>query len=233
MTSFLRSCTVVTLALMSAACAGPTPGPDKQFEGESTGALAGAGAGAITGFQIGAGTGPGAAVGAGFGAVAGAISGISRDQAEQDLLKLSAASREERELAMVHEILQDHYKRRLELHPTRDIYPADLFFVGDKVELCPSGARLIDEIARLNLRRMPWSRLVVAVYSKSSDPRSTFAQHLVERRSEEIADRLAKSGIDPRRIQTRPVILDSAILIDPLDTTERYAQAVEFIPVDK
>ena len=111
------------------------PGPDKQAFGTLQGAATGAGAGAVTGFQIGAPTGAGALVGAGFGAVAGGIQGIMQDQSEEQLLALSTQTRRERERAMVHEVLREQYARRLELHPTRDLFPADLFFSGDDVSL--------------------------------------------------------------------------------------------------
>ena len=136
-------------------CAAPQPGPDKQFVGAVGGAATGAGAGAVTGFQLGAGTGPGAAVGAGVGAVVGGIQGIVQDMQEQDMLRLAAESRREREKAYVHEILAEHYKRRIELHPTRDIYPADIFFRGDESTLTPAGTAIVLEIARLNKRRLP------------------------------------------------------------------------------
>lgn len=226
--------TLIALSsLMLVSCVGPVHGPDKQFEGELQGAVTGAGAGAVTGFQVGAGTGPGALVGAGVGAVAGGIQGFGKDQLEEDLLALSANTREEREIAVAHEILQDHYKRRMELHPTRDIYPADLFFLGDEVRLCPSGKLLVKEIAKMNKMRAPWSRLVVAVYTKATDEESEFAQHLVERRSREISDLLVQGGLEPRRIETRGVIMTEPILIDPNDNPARYNQAVELIPLDR
>lgn len=219
--------------LAMSACRGPiVPGPDRQFAGTASGAALGAGTGAVTGFQVSAATGPGAAVGAGLGAVAGAITGAVRDSQEDDLMHLSAEAKTERERAYVHQLLQDHYQRRLELHPSRDIFPADMFFVGDHTKLCHSGELLVAEIARLNGERMPWSRLVVAVYSKAKDS-SDFARHLAEERARSIADQLAKSGINPRRLETQPMIVDAPVLIDPLDDPQRYSQAVELILHDK
>jgi outer membrane protein OmpA-like peptidoglycan-associated protein len=222
---------MVCVSVMS--CAGPTEGPDKQFAGTFGGAASGAGAGAITGFQVGAGTGPGALVGAGLGAVAGTIQGAVNDKNEADLMRLSAEMRAERQKAYVHEVLSDHYKRRLEIHPTRDIYPADLFFDGDSIILKPEGSALVKELARLNKKRVPWSRLIIAAYAKASDSESEFARRLCEKRSREIGDHLVAGGIEPRRIQTRVVLLDQPLVVDPSDDPSRYNQAIEIIPIDR
>lgn len=230
--TMVASGTAVSL-LFATGCSAPQPGPDRQFEGTAIGAAAGAGAGAVTGFQVSAATGPGAAIGAGLGAVAGAVQGALRDSQEDDLMKLSAAARTERSRAQVHQVLQDHYARRLELHPSRDIYPADLFFVGDQVKLCPSGVDVVKEISRLNLDRMAWSRLVVAVYAKSNSTDSDFSRYLAEERARALADQFSKNGINPRRIETRPMIVDAPVLVDPLDDPYRYNQAIELILSDK
>lgn len=222
-----------SLAILFAVGCAPSPGPDKQFSGGLAGAATGAGAGAVTGFQLGAGAGPGAAVGAGFGAVAGGIKGYFQDQNEENLLRLSAETRNEREIAMVHEILNDHYRRRMELHPARDIYPADLFFRGDEVKLRPSACRLVKEIARLNKDRMPWSRLAIATYSRANTDDSFFARHLAEGRSKELVEYFVKSGIEARRLETRSIVIDAPLLIDPADDPSRYNQAVEIIPLDR
>ena len=211
-----------------------SPGPDKAVIGTFEGAATGAGAGAITGFQLSSVTGPGVAVGAGFGAVAGGIQGLIQDKNEEHDLKLAAELKKERERAYVHAILEEHYKRRLELHPTRDIYPADLFFLGDQANLKKESHALVEEIARLNKERFPWSRLVIACYAKSIDPESEFTQTLCERRSRDIADNLVRGGLEPRRLVTRSVIIDSPLLVDPLDQDAgRYNQAIEIIPIDR
>ncbi len=227
----IRGLTLAALAVICG-CGPMIPGPDRQFEGTAGGAVVGAGTGAVTGFQVSAATGPGAAIGAGFGAVAGAISGAVRDSEEDDLMHMSVEARAERERAYVHQLLQDHYQRRLELHPSRDIFPADMFFVGDQTKLCRSGKLLVKEIAALNSNRMPWSRLIIAVYAKAKGE-SDFARHLAEERARSLADELAKSGMNPRRIETQPMIVDAPVLIDPLDDPERYSQSVELILHDK
>ncbi|MDC0357637.1 OmpA family protein [Oligoflexia bacterium] len=214
-------------------CAGPYPGPDKQAAGGLQGATAGAGAGAITGFQVGAGTGPGALVGASVGAIAGGVKGYTRDQAEESLLDLAAGTRHERQVGYAHEVLSDHYKRRLELHPTRDIFPADLFFAGDDVKLRSSARGLVRELARLNKQRLAWSRLVIAAYVKATDKDSTFAKHLAEERARELSDYFIRFGIEPRRIVARAVVVEEPILIDPHDDPARYCQAIELIPLDR
>jgi outer membrane protein OmpA-like peptidoglycan-associated protein len=220
---------ISTLTLLLGACAGPTPGPDKQFEGELTGALSGAGAGAVTGFQLGVGTGPGAFVGAGFGAVAGGIQGAMDDLSEAQTALLQARIKKEKERAAVHEILQEHYQRRLELFPSRDIFPADIFFSGDDSKLCRRGVALVGEIAKMNKFRAPWSKLVIASYVKSSDPESDYAKFLSEKRAKEIGDYFVKSGIEARRVEARGVIVDAPIVVDPTDHPARYSQAIEII----
>lgn len=215
------------------ACSQPVPGPDKQGVGTVMGAATGAAAGAVTGFHVAAASGPGAMIGAGLGAVAGGVSGIVEDQQEEDLLALSARARKERSLARVHEILQEHYKRRVELHPTRDLYPADLFFDGDDTTLRPGADELLREIARLNRNRVPWSRLVVASYSRAANDDSTFAKYLAEHRAKAVGNSLVRAGLEPRRVQTRGVVVDAPVLLDPDDAPERYNQAIEIIPLDR
>lgn len=222
------------LAFVFLGCsAKPVSGPDKLFQGESIGALEGAGAGAVTGFQVGAGAGPGAAVGAGLGAVVGAIRGIAQDGIEETNLRLEKQVKEQRNVVVAQEKLSDHYKRRLELHPTRDIFPADLFFLGDSTKVCPSGVAIIREIAKMNHLRAPYSRLVVAAYVKSSETETPYATHLSEQRSRAIVDQLVRAGLEPRRLETRAVIVDAPVLIDPLDNPMRYNQAIEFIAADR
>ncbi len=230
----MRFINLILLSSFIFACGGPTKGPDKQFGFGLQGAVSGAGSGAITGFQLGSGTGPGAAVGAGLGFVGGAIRGFAQDNIEENLLKLSAETQRERQIALAHEILEDHYRRRSELHPTRDIYPADLFFYGDESKLRRGANVLLREIAKLNKERVPWSRLAVVAYTQASDKSSEYAQHLAERRSRALSDGLVRAGLEPRRLQTQAVIMEAPILIDPDDAARgRYSQAIELIPMDR
>ena len=196
-------------------------------------ALTGDGTGAVTGFQVGAGTGPGAAVGAGFGAVAGGIHGIMRDDLEENLISLANSTREERKRAIAQEILIDHYKRRMEIHPSRDIYPADLFFEGDQVSIRSSSKALVREIARINQSRMPWSRIQVAVYTKAADKSSEYAEYLSRRRAIAFGNELVNSGIESRRVETKAVIVDEPLVIDYEDRRGRYNQAIELVTVDR
>ena len=221
------------LVCVLSACAGPTPGPDKQFAGALEGAATSAGAGAIYGIQVGAPTGVGVAVGAGVGAVAGGIQGFAQDQLEENLLALNASTRAERERAFAQQIIAENYQRRLELHPTRDIYPADIFFTADSARLNELGEIVLKELARENKSRLPWSRFAVASYVRASDKESTFGKYLAERRAIAIGDFLVRNGFDPRRVVARGVIIEAPVLIDPRDKPERYNQAVEFIPLDR
>lgn len=211
----------------------PVEGPDKMFVGEAVGALQGAGAGAVTGAQLTAGAGPGAAVGAGLGAVVGAIHGAVADANEDVAMRTEQEIKEQQGRAAAQEILAEHYKRRLALHPSRDIFPADLFFDGDDVKVCQSGLAVIKELARMSEKRLPYSSLVVAVYSKGASPESQYSQHLTEERAKEFANQLIHAGMEPRRIQTRAVVVDAPVVIDPLDNPTRYNQAIEIIAIDR
>jgi outer membrane protein OmpA-like peptidoglycan-associated protein len=211
----------------------PRPGPDKAADARIAGAFTGAGAGAVTGFQLGAGAGPGALVGAGVGAVAGGVRGFIHDDQEERDADLKAETQKAEARAAAQALIASYYDKRVRLHPTRDIFPADLFFLGDSVSLCPSGRAVLDEIFLLNKERFPWSRFGVAVYSRSQDDRSLYAKHLSERRALAISNHLIHSGIEPRRIEAHAVVVPEIIFVDPADVPDRYAQAVEFIPLDR
>lgn len=232
-TSLVRPALFLGSLLLMAACTRPAPGPDKQFGGMMSGAAMGAGTGAITGFQLGGVTGPGAAVGAGFGAAVGAIQGAGQDLVEDQMFELADATHRERAVSVAQEILADHYARRVELHPTRDIFPADMFFKSDTAVVKPSGRYVLDELARMNKERLTWSRLVVASYVKASDPQSHFALDLAQRRSNEVVNQLVHAGLEPRRLEARGVVVSTPILVDPSDDPLRYSQAVEIIPLDR
>ena len=162
------------------------------------GLLWGAGSGAVTGAQFGSAAGPGAAVGAGLGVIAGGIHGYVQDRNEDQMIRMSVATKSERQRSIAQEKLNDHYSRRVELHPGRDIFPADIFFFGDQMKPNSSAPALVREIADLNKTRYPWSRLGVAVYiqSKAKDPE--FARRLALERSKELGDLFVRAGIEPR-----------------------------------
>ncbi|MCC6933831.1 MAG: hypothetical protein IT292_11380 [Deltaproteobacteria bacterium] len=210
----------------------PYPGPDKQGQGLIYGAMMGAGSGAVTGFQTSAGAGPGALAGMGFGAIFGMFSGLGLDINEEGALENNKQLKELRETIWAQEMLAEHYSRRLELHPSRDIFPADWFFAGDGVQLTCRGEILVKEIARLNKSRMPWSRLMIAVYSVASNPQSSYSEHLTRRRGEEIALVMVREGVEPRRIMTKQMTIPNALLIDPYDNANRYKQAIEIVALD-
>lgn len=187
----------------------------------------------VVGAQVGAGTGPGAAIGAGFGAIAGAIQGIMKDSIEEGDMKTEAEIEATRQRLVAQDVLSQHYQMRMEMHPGRDIYPADVFFRGDSHKMCSQGIAVVKEIARMNEFRLPYSRLIVASYAKSTNPDSTYVSHLTERRAREFVNQLVRAGVEPRRLETRAVVIDAPVLIDPRDNPTRYNQAIEIIAVDK
>jgi outer membrane protein OmpA-like peptidoglycan-associated protein len=206
----------------------PKPGPDKQFVGTLQGGATGAISGAVTGFQVGAGTGPGAALGLGVGAVAGGFRGMMQDRLEDELLLLQSDIREARSVAYAQKMLEEQSRRRAELHPGRDIFPSDLFFRGDEVQLSPEGKAILGEIYKLNKNRLPWSRFGVVSYVQSNDPNASYPNYLNRRRSRAIGDYLVSLGLEPRRITAQSVILDEPLI----HGNRRYSQAIEFLPRD-
>ncbi|MCB0329401.1 MAG: OmpA family protein [Bdellovibrionales bacterium] len=223
---------VFALVVGLASCVGPRPGPDKQGEGMLLGAATGAGAGAVTGAQIASTTGPGIVIGAGFGAVAGSIRGAMQDEFEMELMRLSQELRQERERAFAHEFLADHYDRRRELHPKRDIFPSDIFFRSDEVELRPTATPILRELIRIHQDRFGWSRFSIFSYVKSADDKNAYAKYLAERRAEALGNELTKLGVEARRIRVHGVLVEEPVLTDPLDHPLRYAAAIEFAPID-
>ena len=233
-----RRVTVLSIVLttgvaLCSACSSAFPGPDKQMAGTLQGASVGAGAGAVTGFQVGAPTGAGALVGAGFGAIAGGIHGAVQDSLEEENLKLQSQLHYERERSRAQRTLLEQFERRMELHPSREIYPADIFFSGDDFTVSDEARPLAIELARLNENRQPWSRLVIACYVNSSDEDNSYAKRLAERRAESLGNWFVKTGINPRRIEARAVLIDGPIVLDYQDDPLRFNQAVEIILLDK
>jgi outer membrane protein OmpA-like peptidoglycan-associated protein len=214
-------------------CSASQPIPDRMGDGVVMGMLTGAGTGAVTGVHIGSGMGPGAFVGAGFGILAGAARGYFQDWYEDELVQLHARIKTEQEVAYAHLILTEHYQRRIKYHPARDIYPADWFFFGDEATLRPEAKALVREIARINKKRFPWSRLVIANYVKSVGIDSNYAEHLATRRARELGNYFVRYGIEPRRIETRGITLDVPILVVPDEEPKRYSQALELILEDR
>lgn len=223
---------VVCLFCICACTSGPAPGPDKQAAGTISGAAIGAGSGAVWGAQVGATTGPAVVIGAGLGALFGALNGLGIDLLEEDQLLQNARQKYLEQVSFAQAALAKHYNRRMELHPGRDIFPADWFFEGDSAELKPEAIHILRELALLTKERSPESRIVVASYTTTANTDSSYASYLNGRRSNNIARSLVKYGVASRRVFTRSVALEVPILLDPADDPARYRQAIEIIPID-
>lgn len=230
---FLSASSVLCLfALMGSGCS-PRPGPDKPYISSAQGAAGGAVSGALTGAQVSAGTGPGAIVGAGLGAAFGAISGIAAEQIDEAALKQQKETEEERSRAIAQAIIQESLERQVEIHPSREIYPADVFFGGDGFVLTEQGQAVVKELARLNKNRLAYSRLGVTAYVMSKDgSESSYSQELGARRAEAFTNAMVRAGLEPRRIVPRVVIVDQPLVRDPLDDRRRFNQAIELSPLD-
>lgn len=210
----------------------PLPGPDKQASGMILGAALGAGTGAVTGAQVASATGPGAWIGAGFGAVFGMLKGMGLDIIEEEQIAQEAELLKLKERTWAQGVLNEHYARRIEMHPDRDIYPADWFFENDKSELRVEACALINEIAKLQEQRKPWSRILIAVYNKA--PKSSeYSKYLASKRAKAVAVQMVRGGIEPRRLLAKGISISQPVLIDPEDRDDRYNQAVEIIALDK
>ncbi len=207
-------------------------GPDKQGQGTVYGAALGAGTGAITGAQLSAGTGPGAVVGAGLGGVFGMFQGLGMDLLEEEDLKQSEEVAGLEQRAAAQRMLALHYEKRTKLTPSRDIFPADWFFYADQGQLMPESKPLARELAKMTKTRTPWSRIAITSYISASDRESPFAKYLAQKRAEELALEFVRSGIDPRRVVIRGMILDGPLVIDEKDQPSRYRQAIEITPMD-
>lgn len=210
----------------------PKPGPDKQSIGTWYGAALGATGGAATGANLGVGTGPGALAGAGFGAIFGMLHGLGVDNLEEEQISRQEEAVRLKELSWAHEVLASQYQRRLELHPSREIYPADLFFADDEVSLRDGADTLLGVLARLTRERKPWAKIVIASYVKGHEEYEDFAVKMARKRADEIATEFVRSGVEPRRIGTKASALRDPILVDPADSPGRYNQAIEIILLD-
>lgn len=223
---------LITLALLTGCTSYRPVAPDKEVSYKIAGALKGAASGAVKGAQVSSGTGPGALVGAGLGLVAGGIRGAVQDSLENHKHELQKDLHRNFNRLEALEAIAGNYERRLANHPTRDIYPAGLFFVGDSTKLCQSGKAVVKELASLNRTRLPWSRFAIVSYIVSDDKKSPYARHLSEKRGLSLANLFIKEGMEPRRLDVRSVLVKAPVVIDPKDNYDRYAQAIEFVPLD-
>ena len=228
---YLLFCLLICLVLFG--CSVPRKGPDKEASSRFVGALTGAGTGAVTGFQLGVGSGPGAAVGAGFGAIAGGVRGAIQDAQEAEEFRLARAVKAAERRSMAQHTIAEFYNKRLEWHPTRDLYPADVFFDEDHINLSEEGEAIVDEFGKLNRERFPWSRFGVVVYVKSHDPKASYAKYIAEHRALAVTNRLIRAGLEPRRVEAHGAIVPEEVFRNPDEVGQRYAQAVEFVPLDK
>ena len=211
----------------------PVSGPDKEIQGTLLGAGLGAGAGAAAAHTLTNAAGPeGAMIGMGFGAFYGWLTGLSHDLIEENQLYRTDQKKVLQDVAWAQDLLTQHYQRRLELHPSRDIFPADWFFDGDSSELRPEAEVLVNQIAHMTRKRMPWSRIVIASYSTSSSPDSQYSTFINKRRASSIARGFITSGVEPRRVFTKSITMPNPVLLDPYDDPFRYRQAIEIIPLD-
>jgi outer membrane protein OmpA-like peptidoglycan-associated protein len=214
--------------------------PDKEMSYRGLGALSGAGKGALIGFQVSGSTGPGALVGAGLGAVGGTLQGIAHDENDRKMQQIKEELQFEQRRMFAQSIIAAHLDQKIKFHPQRDIYPADVFFSDDSTVLCNSGQSIINEIASLEKNHFPWSRYAIVSYIVSptrktsfGERTSSYAKHLSEKRALELANQFIRAGINPKRIEVFGKIVNEPIIELPDEDPMRYAQAIEFVPIDR
>ncbi len=232
---FITPGLLIPFALFFSACSGstkPIAGPDKQGLGLITGGLLGAGSGMITGAQLSAPSGPGVVIGALFGAVWGSLHGLGIDLIEEEELRLLEEVDRLHEDIWVQNVLLMHYEKKNEIHPDRDIFPADEFFIGDRVQVSRSGKLLARAIARKYMMANPSSRVLITSYQASHGEDSFYSSYLGKRRAQAIAREFVSAGLEPRRFVLKSVRLGSPLVDDPYDIPARYTQAVEFSLLD-
>lgn len=199
------------------------------------GALTGGISGAITGAQLSGATGPGALIGASLGAVSGSIRGAGLDTIERSLLMNRELLSELKGTTIAQDFLKDHFRKRIELHPGYDLYPADVFFEPASGKLSPLGLAIATEIAKINEHRKDWSRLGVISYvvgHKKQNENTVFSYDLTNKRALAIANQFIRSGIEGRRVLAIGKVVEKPVLVDPIDTPTRYAQAIEIRLLD-
>jgi hypothetical protein len=224
---------VVLLILVSCAdYSKPIPGRDKMGAGLLSGAAFGAGSGAITGAQFTASTGPGIWIGMGFGAVWGGLQGLGLDILEEEDLRIIYQVINTSDEVWAQYAILEHYDLKNDLHPGRDIFPADLFFAGSGTKLTEKGEAIAKVFVESLVCTRPSSRIEITVYNVSKDIKSSYSSFLGRKRADSLARILVDSGIEPRRLVTRSIILDNPLVIDPFDSPDRYYQALEFALLD-
>ena len=210
----------------------PIPGRDKQGAGLISGAIMGAGSGMLTTGHLLASSGPGAFIGMGFGALWGSVYGLGLDVLEEeDFLILDQIAETDLEVAAQYEILE-HFELKNDLHPGRDIFPADVFFKNGDTKISNTGDAVAQLFSTILSKRSPSSRIEIIVYQVSKDKASSYASYLGKKRSLEIGNSLVRAGIEPRRIVFKSITIDQPLVLDPFDAPERYYQAVEFALMD-
>jgi outer membrane protein OmpA-like peptidoglycan-associated protein len=161
------------------------------------------------------------------------VRGAVQDAQEEEELRLARAIEQAEQRSAAQHLIAEYYNKRIQWHPARDLFPADVFFEEDKVVLSDSGKAIVDELGIMNKERFPWSRFGVVVYVKSNRKDSTYATYIAEHRALEIVNRLIRAGLEPRRVEAHGKIVSEEVFRDPDEVGQRYAQAVEFIPLDK
>jgi outer membrane protein OmpA-like peptidoglycan-associated protein len=165
--------------------------------------------------------------------LAGGVRGAVQDAQEEEELRLARVVKQAERRSMAQHVIAEFYNKRLQWHPGRDLYPADVFFEEDKIVLSDNGKAVVDEFGIMNKERFPWSRFGVVVYVKSNQKDSSYAKYIADHRALGIANRLIRAGLEPRRVEAHGVAVSQEVFRDPDEIGQRYAQAVEFIPLDK
>ncbi len=204
----------ISIAVFLPGCADyskPIPGKDKQGAGLVSGAMMGAGSGIITGAQFGAATGPGAFIGMGFGALWGSLQRLGLDLLEDEDFRILMEVAKTDDEVLAQYTLLEHFEIKSELHPGRDIFPADVFFDNGDVKISRNGAAVARLITKILSQRSPSSRFEIVNYIVSSDKKSTYAKFLGKKRNNSLGFTLVQAGIEPRRLVFKTIVVPGLV----------------------
>ncbi len=217
--------------IITAGCSGG--GLTTREKGAGIGALGGAAAGGIIGSAVGR-PGTGAAIGGALGLGAGALIGDQLQGQEQKQAEQQKAIDQQRsEIAKNQALIDELKKRNIEARETSRGVMVNLPSVNfqfDSAELTPDGRDRVNQIAGIIRRDAPDRRITVEGHaSRESAAQEAYNQQLSERRADNVADALVRSGVNSSRISARGLGTRSPLASNETEEGRRQNRRVEVI----